>query len=893
MILKRILSAMLIIVVCTVLLPVSQVFAAPITTKEVSVIFDSEAGNRKGLSFQLDGTGRAVETIDKKTVWKIDKTNVNFFIDPNTKIEGDEKWQNAKRYRTFDVTIPYYDRGFGGFYLQYDSYSGLKHIFVQCLDTETWKTARIRLYDARFCSDRYDWDFRIVTKDKPLMPYSENNSSTCPVYLSSISVNVNNKYSGFEINADSHKPGNVFYHDEEIKFDIHCKNVDGNKYDNVNVMYSVYRPEEDDMHACWANGYSEKEAYSERHILQKSGNPVMSGNDVYDTISFSGLSFNTYVLKVEMEAQLDGKPVQSMTYITDFAYSRRGETNYHFGANTHYDDYYESGDYKGNILYTEKDLRDQIDLMKGSGFGFVRSGLRWSDIQKKDGVLRMPSVYIYAYKYLHQNGLWGLANLTAGNALGLGTAPYYADLGLTKQGVDAFANYARYVALSISPYTKYYSMPNEYDLAGTAQTGRSGDRYDQPNELSYKYLTEAAYMAIKDVQPDAWINTGEIAEDPKWQYGYEEASWKNKWTWDTRLYRLGVMDYADSISYHRYTSYGNTGPESSEVLGFVKYGMIQKNKFAPEKQCWVTEVGWPARMTAPPSTKSEYYNVVADRRTEYIDQAKFYARALAIHSDPKEIDRFIFYEFQDDRDDPFSWEENFGLIHARMYRTPWAAKPSYLTTAAFNYIVGEAVESQSLGTPLDYEYYNMQQCSKMVYKITNKKGEKIWCVWCNERATGQKYTVDTNMPYALVYDMYGNLVKVVEGGKVELTARTDIQYVKGANAPTEELYVTKDGAVIESIDDLSNGKNIILHYTENSDIKSRNLTFVFAAYKDGVLTYTQTADRFYNTGINIDRTMEQSFTLNKLSQADEIRFFVFDNLNGIRPISKKYVLKRR
>lgn len=812
-----------------------------------------------------------------------DGGNVGFLINPNKNFPEDYSWKfkNSFAWNTFYVDICYWDEGMGGFYFQYDSHSGVKNIFIQCVNSKTWKYARFKLYDARFNGNANGYDCRIVTKDKELFPYANNNSSPEPVYIYWLKIYSDDRYSSFDIEEQTGKPGNVFFEGDDVKFDFAFKNTDGSQYRNMNVTYSVYKPEAKDEYLQWeetidyGNKGSEPVAYStQTPIAQKTQMAAFTEKDAADTVTFENLPFGTYVLKVDITADYktgDGK--QQMSGLVDFAYSKKAEPNPHFGTNAHYDDYYYDENKNLQYLYSEKDIDDQIALARDAGFGKVRSTIRWTDVQKTSvSGFSIKSILIYPYKKLSENGMSGLCNLMQSNSLGYGANWDGTNiLGDTDEEVAAFANYAKYVAAKLKPYTKYYSLLNEFDM-GSA-TGLSGDHYDMPSDDEYAKLVAAGSDAIKGVQSDAWIVAGEIADDPAWQY---DSRWLGKYTWDTRFLKQADKTKFDAVSYHRYDSLMNCGPEHGNLLGFTTVGKSQLQTYAPNAKLWVTEVGWPSR-----NRPGNYTGKDAFRNTTYEVQANFMARMLAMYASNDPVDMLMFYEFQDDREDPFIFEENFGIIHSKFYRTPWAAKPGYIATAAFNSLTGKTVKSESLAvTPTYGEKY--ASFTPVVYKLTNDEGQETFCVWSTDKTSD--YTVDTGKDYAVVYDIYGNAIDTVSGGIVNVTASADMKYVIGYDYPITEMTAKLNGSKITDLKSVKNGDVLKIHYTQ-ALAEDADSMVICAAYMGEKLVKVFGID---SNAYNGEKVL--TAVLDDASLFDTVKVFAWDS--RLKPKLGELVLKK-
>lgn len=809
--------------------------------------------------------------------------NIGFNINSSVSFPESSSWKfhGAKKWVTFNADICYYDIGYGGFFFQYDSYSGVKNIFVQCQNTKTYKYARFKLYDARFDGQASGYDCRIVTHDKELMPYADYNASPEPVYIYWLKIYSDNHFSSYNINAAGENAGNVFYEGDEIKFNISYTPFDSNTYTNLTATYSVYLPERGDEYLEWeetidtANTGSEKPAYSvQKPLRQITKKVTMNGINGYDEVTFDELPFGIYVLKTDITADYGTKPKKMrMSKLTDFSYSKKALPNSHFGINTHYDDYvFNNGQME--YLYDENDIDNQISLAKNAGFGMIRTGLRWSDIQKqKNGEYVMPDIIKYGFRALRDNGIIGLCNFIQSNANGYGSNWDGEDcLGNTNDEIEEFGKFVSFAAGELGEYTKHYSILNEFDL--TSAKGESGDQYDAPTYNEYAALLKEAYTSVKNIIPDAWIDAGNIADDPSWQFN----GYPGKYTWDTKFYNRNVSDYFDSVSYHRYDSLMIYGPEGRDLTGFTKYGKSQVDKYAPGKKMWVTEIGWPARNRQDVPRYYSHRRIGAYRNTTFEKQAEFYPRSLAMYADRSAVDMFMFYEFQDDREDPFSFEENFGIVHSSFYRTPWAAKPAYVSTAAFNSIAGNVIKSEIMEKNPEYGS-SYTSLNPVVYKLTNDMGREIYCLWKTEGSSGNDtYMVDTGCDYALVYDLYGNIIDNIHGGVANVELTTGIKYVVGADYPVNSMKAVSGDREIKSIADITDGDYISLLYTQAAP-ENPDVTIICASYMGNKLKKVYSVQNY----VYKDGGLSVKVSPDNIGEIDKIKFFAFEADGSLTP----------
>lgn len=865
---KRFLAVALSVVMILSVVPIC-VSAEGGDFNEIKVVFDTQNPDVTGLTWSIDGnTAPVVEAVAGAdgtpwNTWKLDPNsgesyNLRFKVDNNATFDGVNRWFRLPEYVTVDVSICYLDRGYGGFAFTYDSYNGQKTKFVQCVDTNVWEYAKFRLEDVRFADALSGFDFMITTYISNDLTIMHGDPSPYPIYLYDMSIKINPERSAYKLNVGSDNPGNIFFNDEEVALNLKGESKDGEEYDNMRVKYTVYEPVDVDYND-FEKSYPEKNA-----ILKVEKDLTKDGLDVNDRVKFEGLPFGTYVLKTELIGDYKGgTAAQRSVAYTDFSYSRRAtEINHHFGTNTHFYD---------DPMFPDKiEVKKVAELMRNAGYYMIRHSMRWQDIQKdKAGKEReMEEPFLYGDICLHELGMESLNIIHVGNPW-YGKYPSYTLID-DPVGRAALKDYAKYVTTQIKPYSSHFCIMNEYDLE-MARDPNYGLTWDDIDKIAihYNVNSKAIVDGVKEAYPEAWINCGSVAAGGSDQ--------------DLECYKVGMMDYSDSFSLHRYNH--RVGPELSSLNDFIDKGLNNIKTYNPEStmELWVTENGWPTRnFDVPTNLGGEL-----DCTSEY-KQAMWYPRSMAIHSDPTRESMFIYYEFQDNYDGQFDVQDNFGTIHARTYRTPWAAKPAYITTCAFNAIVGETVDSKELGNKMTGGGTDYRLCDKMVYELTNKHGEVITCVWKNEECkTNGTYTVETNMPYAEVYDMYGNLIDVVEGGTVNVDIKPEITYVKGVNYPSGEIMVKQNDEIVKSIWCMQEGNNVTVNFTPSDIFEDGDSLVLFAAaYKNDVISYVETRECTYDG----ENAIEESFSIDDFDKADTLKFFVFDGTDTIRPLAEKSII---
>lgn len=610
------------------------------------------------------------------------------------------------------VAVDYYDGDIkGGFGLYYDSRTGPKTEFVQLDGTSQWKTKVFRLYDAYFDGGAMTDDLRIVTDSEDMGRSGAN------VLISGIYVSADENDAPFEITAFSNELGNIFFEGYKIEFDVEYKNTGQMSYSGLKADYTVKD--------------------SDGNVCMQLNHDITASPSFTDKLDLgSDLPFGVYTLNV----YLHGEGVEQRKVI-DFAYSRSVDeedgVNKNIGINIHFDD----------EIYNEQEMRKQARLLWYAGFGFARSSVRWSDVEKKKDEYSVPNNIKYAEDFLdkEETGIETLAILYNQNDL-YDSPPYYLD---TDGKLDAFKNYCEFVAKNIN--TDYFCMLNEFNHDSSGYLD---------NMEEYKRISEAGIEAIKSVKPDAWVNGGSLAGASRYWNQVEN----NEITKD-------LLDMFDSFSWHIYAH--DSGPENEYFQRAKSLNEFVDETSANDTAMWITESGWPTKLSNDP--EDEDTNLKIANANEYAteqEQARWYARAMALFSDKTMADRFFFYNLIDAENDYFDIQANFGIIHAKDHRTPFAAKPAYVAACAFNDLVD--------CTGLE----EIKMTDDGVYAYEFKNG--TLCLWTEDGKSGSyTFTKHQDSKYIAVYDMYGN-AEYYEGERSKtLSIGPEPIYVKSTSEKTE------------------------------------------------------------------------------------------------------------
>lgn len=296
-----------------------------------------------------------------------------------------------------------------------------------------------------------------------------------------------------------------------------------------------------------------------------------------------------------------------------------------FGAQTHF------GQFRAGV-------EDILDLVKGADIGWIRDEVYWSEVEKAKGVFAFPPAYDRYLRAAQARGIQVLLILDFGN-------PLYSSSEKSAPATDAerhaFARYCREVIARYKPLgVRHYEIWNEPNASTFWRPS--------PNPEDYAKLLETAYRACKEADPGATV-LGCSTSGADLDFIGSVA-------------RAGGGRFMDAVSFHPYCQ--PLPPERRLLTDISKV-----KKLAPDKPLWITEFGYPTYAGASG----------VDDET----QANYLVRAFLLAKTSPAVERFFWYDFQNDGEDPDEAEFNFGLV--RMNRTP---KPAYKACKTMATLIG-------------------------------------------------------------------------------------------------------------------------------------------------------------------------------------------------------------
>jgi len=309
---------------------------------------------------------------------------------------------------------------------------------------------------------------------------------------------------------------------------------------------------------------------------------------------------------------------------------------FYMGVCTHF------AQYKGIV-------QKNLEMITDCGFNSIRDDMFWSNIEITKGKYEYPPVFLQAPESAKKLGVEPLCVLAYGNK--------NYDNGAYPQSEDAVAGYADFAAdaaKTLAPNATLLQVWNEWD-GGCGMSKFKG----QSTQDGYAKLLKNAYKKIKLANPEAIVIQNSFCTGDN---AFEES-----------LKRNAISD-CDVLSLHTYNhSQGklNRTPEAwqKRMIGIGE--IIKKYNSGNTKPLFVTEMGFNNQ------TGSVGYS---------LNQSANYAARLYLLARTFDwIKGVWWYDFQDDGNDEYEIEDNFGIVRNDM--TP---KPAFFALKSISHIIKNA-----------------------------------------------------------------------------------------------------------------------------------------------------------------------------------------------------------
>jgi hypothetical protein len=341
------------------------------------------------------------------------------------------------------------------------------------------------------------------------------------------------------------------------------------------------------------------------------------------------------------------------------------------------------------IHFVDQDLPEQIAYLKKAGIGVVRTDLFWSGVEIRKGEYDF-SKYDKLVNALNDAGLRTILILDYGNKLYGGGPP------TSPEARAAFVRFTQAAALRYSAKNVIWEIWNEPNGAFWKPT---------PDADAYTTLAEEATAALRVVAPYETI-IGPALGGP--------ISMKVISAWEVRtqsfLDRVLRSDAArawSGISIHPY-GLRNSKPEMIDEQFETVRGMMQQRNLSPQRTPIIaTEIGY-----------SSAENLYSERtQAAYVVRSYFWGMA-------NRAPFTIWYDWQDDGNDPNNNEHHFGLLRSGALKgrlEPQVTKPSFQAVQQ----VSDALRG--------YHFETLERPNNSIFVMTLSDGQhKAFALWTGD-----------------------------------------------------------------------------------------------------------------------------------------------------------------
>jgi hypothetical protein len=231
----------------------------------------------------------------------------------------------------------------------------------------------------------------------------------------------------------------------------------------------------------------------------------------------------------------------------------------------------ESGKTSGIITETDSDMREQVNAVVATGAAWIRMDIVHKSIESGTLGQRDYSNYDRVFAYAKSQGLKILGiSTTLPSAVSGGN---YAIGPTTGTQRTAYANSCAAAASHFVGSIAIDAMElwNEPNLSGSWSPS--------PSPTDYGLMIQAAYPAIKAVQPNLPVIAG----------GVYPAGGVDGDTWINTLYSGGYVAYLDALTLHPYADFGGSGGTAEVYV--PDYRGIMNSHGDSAKALWATETG--------------------------------------------------------------------------------------------------------------------------------------------------------------------------------------------------------------------------------------------------------------------------------------------------------------
>lgn len=364
--------------------------------------------------------------------------------------------------------------------------------------------------------------------------------------------------------------------------------------------------------------------------------------------------------------------------------------------------------YATHLGYPIDNIDDLLPVIKNSGAGVIRDGIKWSEVEKTKGVLEIPAYYDDYVNKLIDNGIQVIVQLGFHNEVMDGNGGlllYESDNGFPNDetSLKAYADYVSFVAEHFKGRIDVFEIWNE------PNAGYYLEMADDRTPQDYVRLLKTGYDAVKNSNPQATV-LGGVVTSPR------NPSTRN---WIEDFFDNGGGEYFDAFCVHPYRDTGFYMDENEkewqsdftynawdfdEMISFVKKCMTDAG--VGSKKIVITEVG---------TSSSEVTGEDFGNYTEH-QQAVSLTRIAAMSQANADIDYTCFYNLRERSGDTYSI--GYGNISYG-----YNGKPAYAAVVNYN--------KHTAGS--EYVDKMSSDGNFTAYQFKNENEKQIYILWANAR----------------------------------------------------------------------------------------------------------------------------------------------------------------
>ena len=388
-----------------------------------------------------------------------------------------------------------------------------------------------------------------------------------------------------------------------------------------------------------------------------------------------------------------------------------------------------------HLGYSSRDPIKTLELVSNAGIGWIRTEMHWKFYETEKGVYKLSAHQKNCLENARKNNLKLLVILAFGNSLYMENQD--TSLPKTTAEKEAFYNYV---------YNLVTELERDYgDVVGAYEL------WNEPNMLSFNN-DSADYVDLARYTRAAMTAAG---SDKKLlglsMTGLHSAEYCQ---WCTDAYDQGLGKYVDGITCHPYME--DRSPELYDLNAHIDIMHRLAKSHGASPEVWASEHGW---------VTTAYYGETM--------QAKYLVRSFLTAMSDSEFGNYFIYQFQDDGNNPYDKERQFGLLRTWSEAVvSYAAKKSYTAIANMNYQLKDLeCVKHTEGAAYDSFRFEREDGNAYTEVVYNRyEADALY----SPKKPKQGYSLT-------VYDMYGNHIETIHGdnGIYTFTLTKEPIYIKG------------------------------------------------------------------------------------------------------------------